>query len=214
MTLVSCLFVTFISIKSAPVLSTSGDNFWEENWSEQILLKVYIIVHYFSLIIFSTVALTSFAMCFTSCAHYHIIVQIRTHSIINIDMVDNLTQTRIFTLLFPSSETLFAETSVSILELMSTENMPVRGITSAMDARENRLFPSFTAWCRISATLLKNQTKHGFIRCFLIGQNFLLGLCQQKEGCFSAKAVEEIYQLTVQMATLNEQHFFLPRKIF
>ena len=42
----------------------------------------------------------------------------------------------------------------------------------------------------------------------MIGQNFLLGLCQQQEGCFSAKSAEEIYQLTVQMATLNEQHFF------
>ena len=30
-TLVSCHFVTLISIKSAPVLSTSGDNFLEEN---------------------------------------------------------------------------------------------------------------------------------------------------------------------------------------
>ena len=30
-TLVSCHFVTLISIKSAPVLSTSGDNFREEN---------------------------------------------------------------------------------------------------------------------------------------------------------------------------------------
>ena len=31
----------------------------EENWSERLLLKVYIIVCYFSLIIFSTVELTS-----------------------------------------------------------------------------------------------------------------------------------------------------------
>ena len=42
------------------VLPTSGDNFWEENWSELFLLKVYIIVCYFSLIIFSTVELTLF----------------------------------------------------------------------------------------------------------------------------------------------------------
>ena len=56
-------FVKLISIKSAPVLSASGDNFREENekknWSERFLLKVYIVVCYFSLIIFSTVELTS-----------------------------------------------------------------------------------------------------------------------------------------------------------
>ena len=60
--------MTLISIKSAPFLSTSGDNFWqltgrkrEENWSEWFHMKVYIVVCYFSLIIFSTVELTSFA---------------------------------------------------------------------------------------------------------------------------------------------------------
>ena len=69
---------------------------------------------------------------------YHIIFQIPTYSIINIDMVDNLTQTRIVTVLFPSSETLSAEKSLSyFVELMSTENMQVRGIASATDAREN-----------------------------------------------------------------------------
>ena len=60
--------MTLISNKSVPVLSTSGDNFWqlpgrkrEENWSERFLLKENIVVCYFSLIIFSTVELTSFA---------------------------------------------------------------------------------------------------------------------------------------------------------
>ena len=57
--------MTLISIKSTPVLSASGDNFREENakknWSERFLLKVYIVVCCFSLIIFSTVELTSFA---------------------------------------------------------------------------------------------------------------------------------------------------------
>ena len=85
---------------------------------------------------------------------YHIVVQIPTHSIINIDMVDSLTQTWVVTLLFPSLETLFAETSLShFVELMSTENMPVRGIASLLDATENRSFPSLTVWCRISTTL-------------------------------------------------------------
>ena len=74
---------------------------------------------------------------------YHIIVQIPTHSIINIDIADNLTQTRIVTLLFPSSETLFAETSLShFLALLSMEYMLVQGIASAMAARENKSFPS------------------------------------------------------------------------
>ena len=62
-------FVTLISIARpkfcAPVLPTSGANFWEEKkediWSEQFLLEVYIVVCYFSLIIFPTVELTSFA---------------------------------------------------------------------------------------------------------------------------------------------------------
>ena len=60
-------------IKSAPFLPSSGDNFREEKrrkyWSERFLLKVYIIVYYFSLIIFSTVELTSFAT--RECAHYN-----------------------------------------------------------------------------------------------------------------------------------------------
>ena len=58
----SCFFhvVTLISIKFASVPSTSGGNFREENWSERFLLKVYIVC-YFSLIIFYTVELTSFA---------------------------------------------------------------------------------------------------------------------------------------------------------
>ena len=47
-----------------------------------------------------------------------------------------------------------------------------------------------------------------FIRCFLICQNFLLGLCQQQERCFSDKSAEEIYQLKEQMAILNEQQIF------
>ena len=47
------------------------------------------------------------------CTVYHIIVQIPTHSIINIDVVDNLTQTGAVTSLFPSSETLFTRTSLS-----------------------------------------------------------------------------------------------------
>ena len=92
------------------------------------------------------------------CAHwllisniYHIIIQIPTHSIINIDMVDNLTQTPVVTLLFPSPETLFAEMSLSrFVELTSTENMPVQEIASPPDARENQSFPSLTVWCRIS----------------------------------------------------------------
>ena len=54
-------------IKSAPV---SSANFREENWSERFLLKVYIILCYFSLIIFSTVELTSFATGFVNCARY------------------------------------------------------------------------------------------------------------------------------------------------
>ena len=85
---------------------------------------------------------------------YHIIVQIPTHSIINIDMVDNLTQTPVVPLLFSSPETLFAETSLSrFVELMSTKNMPIQEIASAMDARVNRSFPLLTVWCRISSTL-------------------------------------------------------------
>ena len=51
-------------IKSTPV---SSANFWEENWSERFLLKVYIVC-YFSLIIFSTVELTSFA---ARCGRYY-----------------------------------------------------------------------------------------------------------------------------------------------
>ena len=43
----------------------------EENWSERLLLKVYIVVCYFSLIIFSTVEVTSFATRFASCARYN-----------------------------------------------------------------------------------------------------------------------------------------------
>ena len=65
-----CMFMTVIDtrflslcIKSAPVLSTCGKK-KEENWSEWFLLKVYIVVCYFSLIIFSTVELTLFAMSF------------------------------------------------------------------------------------------------------------------------------------------------------
>ena len=77
-------------------------------------------------------------------AIYIIIVQIPTHSIISRDMVDNFTKTQVVTLLFCSSETLFAKTSLShFLELMSTENMPVQGTASATDVRENRLFPLF-----------------------------------------------------------------------
>ena len=44
-------------------VTTSGKK-KEENWSEQFLLKVYIVVCYFSLIIFSTVELTSLAAFF------------------------------------------------------------------------------------------------------------------------------------------------------
>ena len=42
----------------------------EENWSEQFLLKEYIVVCYISLFISSTVELTSFATRFPSCAPY------------------------------------------------------------------------------------------------------------------------------------------------
>ena len=38
-------------------VSTSGKKKTEENWSERLLLKVYIVVCYFSLIIFSTIEL-------------------------------------------------------------------------------------------------------------------------------------------------------------
>ena len=56
---------------------------------------------------------------------YHIIVQIPTHSVINIDMVDNLSQTGVVTLQFPGPEILFADMSLScFVELMSTENVP------------------------------------------------------------------------------------------
>ena len=44
-------------------MTTSGKK-KEENWSERFLLKVYIVVCYFSLIIFSTAELISFAMRF------------------------------------------------------------------------------------------------------------------------------------------------------
>ena len=44
---------------SIPVLPSCGDNFREEKgrkyWSERVLLKIYIVVCYFSLIIYSTV---------------------------------------------------------------------------------------------------------------------------------------------------------------
>ena len=39
----------------------------EENWSERFLLEVYIGLWYFSLIIFSTIELTSYATCFARC---------------------------------------------------------------------------------------------------------------------------------------------------
>ena len=57
--------MTISIIKSAPVLSTSGDNFWDEK-RKKIGLKVhvYIVVCYFSLIIFSTIELTLFTTCF------------------------------------------------------------------------------------------------------------------------------------------------------
>ena len=42
-------------------VTTSGKK-KEENWSERFSLKVYFVVSYFSLIIFSTVELTSFAL--------------------------------------------------------------------------------------------------------------------------------------------------------
>ena len=81
--------MTLISETQILWISTSGDNFWEKkwkkNWSERFVLKVYIVVCYFSLIIFSTVELTSFATRFArhklcsllyslhvvSCAHYY-----------------------------------------------------------------------------------------------------------------------------------------------
>ena len=70
------MFVTLIDIRLVtswcllvrPIIKSSnfrwqlpGRKKMEENWSERLLLKVYIIVCYFSLIIFSTVELTSFA---------------------------------------------------------------------------------------------------------------------------------------------------------
>ena len=58
-------FVTLISETHNQVLqlpvTTSGKKKTEENWSERLLLTVYIVVCYFSLIIFSTVELISFA---------------------------------------------------------------------------------------------------------------------------------------------------------
>ena len=66
------------------------------------------------------------------------------------DMVDIRTQTQVVSMLFPSPETLFAEMSLSgFVELMSTENMPVRGSVSYGCERS---LPSLTVWCRISAT--------------------------------------------------------------
>ena len=49
-------------------VTTSGKK-QEENWSERFLVKVYIIVCYFSLIIFSTVELT-YIYSEHGCAHY------------------------------------------------------------------------------------------------------------------------------------------------
>ena len=48
-------------IKSSNFRCNFREEKTEENWSERLLLKVYIIVCYFSLIIFSTIELTSFA---------------------------------------------------------------------------------------------------------------------------------------------------------
>ena len=65
MTFVSGQFVTVISethneVRQLPV-TTSGKKKKGRKLSEQLLLKVYIVLCYFSLIIFSTVELTSFA---------------------------------------------------------------------------------------------------------------------------------------------------------
>ena len=54
------LLVTHNQVLQLPV-TTSGKKKTEENWTERLLLNVYIVVRYFSLIIFSTVELTSFA---------------------------------------------------------------------------------------------------------------------------------------------------------
>ena len=68
------MFVTLIDIRLVtswrllvrPIIKSSNfrEEKTEENWSEWLLQKVYIIVCYFSLIIFSTVELTSFVMRF------------------------------------------------------------------------------------------------------------------------------------------------------
>ena len=59
LTLVFCHFVTLISINAAPILSTSGKKTGRK-LVRAFLLKLYIIVCYFTLIIFSTVELTLF----------------------------------------------------------------------------------------------------------------------------------------------------------
>ena len=67
-------------IKSAPVLPASDENFREEkkeeNWLERFLLKIYIFVCYFSLVIFSIVELTSFAARRELCSLYFYIVKL------------------------------------------------------------------------------------------------------------------------------------------
>ena len=56
LTQVYCHFVTLISETQILSCQLPGRKYW----SERFLLKVYIVVYYFSLIIFSTLELTSF----------------------------------------------------------------------------------------------------------------------------------------------------------
>ena len=58
-------------------MTTSAKKKTEENLSERLLQKVYIVVCYFSLIIFSTVGFTLFATHFASCAHYHYSIEVK-----------------------------------------------------------------------------------------------------------------------------------------
>ena len=61
-TLIDTRLVTSWCLLVRPIIKSSNfrEEKTEENWSERLQLKVYIIVCYFSLIIFSTVELTSF----------------------------------------------------------------------------------------------------------------------------------------------------------
>ena len=115
---------------------------------------------------------------------WHVVKPQHNQSIINKDMVDNLTQTRVFTLLFPSPETFRRDVNLPFRR--TNVNRKYAGLRNHITYQCERKWscPSFTAWCRISATLLNNQTKRWY---FLIGQNFLLGFVSTTRKMFLRK---------------------------